>query len=112
MTVISPHLPLWRLGADLAKSDSKNDRITIKRMMGAKKRHYRFGWNAADNGEPRERAEESYLIRHGGVFMQDWLDGYEDREQGRGMGHLMQCPGHSSGGCDPSKSLPGILDFT
>jgi hypothetical protein len=109
--MIDTHLPLWRLGAELARLDDKTERVAIKRLMDTKRRHYRLGWNASDNGVDLDRAEESYLLRHGGVFMQDWLDGYDDRTAGRGLGHLQQCPDHASGTCDPSKEFPGMSDF-
>lgn len=109
--MLDQHLPLWKLGADLARTEDKTSRIAIRRLMDTKRRHYRLGWNAADNGTPPPVAEESYLLRHGGEFMQDWLDGYDDRTQGRGMGHLEQCPDHAGGSCDPSKEFPGMSDF-
>lgn len=106
--MLDTHLPLWRLGAELARCDSKTERTAIRRLMATKRRHYRLGWNARDDSQDRAAAEESYLTRHGGALMQDWIDGWEDRDAGRGIGHLLLCSEHAAGTCNPSKEFPGF----
>jgi hypothetical protein len=82
--------------------------------MNTKRLHYRLGWNAASIDQrlsSAQDAEKAYRLRHGEALLQDFLDGYDDRINERGFGHLEQCPDHASGACDPSKGAPGFEDF-
>lgn len=107
-------LPLWKLGAVLARTEEPSERSVIKRLMNTKRLHYRLGWNAASIDKrltSAEDAEKVYRLRHGEAFLQDFLYGYDDHLHERGFGHLEQCPDHASGTCDPSKGSPGLEDF-
>lgn len=107
-------MPLWRLGALLARTEEKSDRTAIKRLMNTKRLHYRLGWNAASIDRRLASAEDAkkiYLLRHGEALVQDFLYGYDDHLHERGFGHLEQCPDHAAGTCDPLKGSPGLEEF-
>jgi hypothetical protein len=94
-------MPMWRLGADLARATEKEVRVAIHRAMEAKRRHYQMGWNASvTTAWPTlDIAEDVYLHRHGTAWHADWLEGYSDHAAGREFGHLQQCPTHDTGEC-------------
>lgn len=107
-------MPIWQLGAILARTEEKSERTSIKRLMNTKRLHYRLGWIAASIDQrvaTLEDAKKVYQLRHGTDLLQDFLDGYDDHINNRGFGHLEQCPDHASGKCDPSKGAPGLEDF-